>query len=319
MDWRGAEPVITWRPRGRTRFTEPFFEDALRKSTSDPEVGVRRCHTGLDALLEIAGESTGTPRPALAGFIYHASRCGSTLAAQMLATIPGVVVFSEPPPLEAVLRREERSESSIRILRALVSAWTRALPESLHFIVKLDSWHILHWRLLHAAFPATPSVFVSRDPLEILASHARRRGTQMVPGLIAPERFGWDLAMIRAWTFEEYAARVLATLGGAALEAARSTGLRLLDYSEFPDVALGPLPAHFGLSVTPSDRDAMEIRARSHAKSPDEPFRPDAAAKRASAAPELIQATEAHARAVYRQLESARTSGLGLAPFAVNP
>ena len=37
------------------------------------------------------------------GFVFHESRCGSTLAANMLGGVPGAMVLAEPPPLWAVL------------------------------------------------------------------------------------------------------------------------------------------------------------------------------------------------------------------------
>jgi hypothetical protein len=40
------------------------------------------------------------------GFIFHMSRCGSTLVSQMLASIPDNVVISEAGPIDAVVQAQ---------------------------------------------------------------------------------------------------------------------------------------------------------------------------------------------------------------------
>ena len=55
----------------------------------------------IDVLLEWQEQSPGLPP---SGFIFHMSRCGSTLAARMLAASPRNIVLSEADPIDYVLR-----------------------------------------------------------------------------------------------------------------------------------------------------------------------------------------------------------------------
>ena len=50
-------------------------------------------------------------RPGLAptGFVFHLSRCGSTLVSQMLAALPQNVVLSEAGPINDALRAHLRA------------------------------------------------------------------------------------------------------------------------------------------------------------------------------------------------------------------
>ena len=230
------EPQVTWEPVGNNAFADPFFEDSVRRNHSDPQIGSRRIRTNLAGLSQAAGAHSG-PRPRFAGFIHHWSRCGSTLVAQMLAELPGTTVLSEPPPLESLIKRFHArpgtfSTEAPEMLRALVSAWAAAFSASQHLIIKTDAWHILDWTLLVRAFPTVPAIFLYRDPVETLVSHQRRRGWHMVPGALSSHRLGQPASAIDdSDVWEIHAARVLAQLGNAALQAAHSPLVRLVHYS----------------------------------------------------------------------------------------
>src|SRR5688572_7060783 len=98
---RGGEPWVDWVHLGDARFTEPFFEQTIRRCLRHPADALFRHQTPLTALSELYRQRPGlTP----AGFVFHWSRCGSTLVAQMLAALEQSTVISEAGPLDAVLR-----------------------------------------------------------------------------------------------------------------------------------------------------------------------------------------------------------------------
>src|SRR5258708_37436366 len=82
VEWRDGRPEIDWCLAGGERFLEPFFGDTLRRLVARPFNKVFRRRTSIEAL-----EVWADRRPGLvpSGFIFHMSRCGSTLAAQMVA------------------------------------------------------------------------------------------------------------------------------------------------------------------------------------------------------------------------------------------
>ena len=79
------------------RFTEPFFHDSVQAAMREPMTALSCREMPLDVAETL--EPVGP-----AGFIYHISRCGSTLVAQMLNTLPGALVMSEPGPLDEVIQ-----------------------------------------------------------------------------------------------------------------------------------------------------------------------------------------------------------------------
>jgi hypothetical protein len=105
LPWRivrdSGAPQIEWIFGDGARFTEPFLDDTLaRLRFAHPAANTRaaRPRTPLDALRAMP------PGAPLAGLIFHVSRCGSTLVAQMLAALPHHIVASEPPILDDLLR-----------------------------------------------------------------------------------------------------------------------------------------------------------------------------------------------------------------------
>jgi len=95
--WEQQRPWIDWCYLGGARFTEPFFQDSISSALRRPFSAAFLRRTAIE-------EQAGWPDPA--GLIFHMSRCGSTLVAQMLKTLSGVTVFSEAPPVDAVVRAE---------------------------------------------------------------------------------------------------------------------------------------------------------------------------------------------------------------------
>lgn len=262
----GNPPELVWRRVGDKRFVEPFFRDTLASLSNERLC----CHTAVQA----AGEVDDALEPA--AVIFHVSRCGSTLLTQMLATLPQCSVLSEPPVIDSFLRRQaaDSDAGGSATLRSLVRALAqRRFAAERHFVLKLDSWHIHRLPLFRAALPDTPFLFLYREPGAVLASHRRRRGPQMVPGVIAPERLGLAPHDAATGDLDGYGAKVLEGFMVAALQHAAE--LRLIDYAEFPAIVWSDLLARFSLACTEAQRDELRSRALRHSKEPARDFNGD--------------------------------------------
>ncbi len=171
---------VDWCWFGERKLVQPFFRDAVDEALRLPFNQAFRRETPLAVLSEWR-----TPAVAPTAFIYHASRCGSTLLSQMLAQLDDHIVISEPPALDSLLRSELESEERRAALRGLLAAYgQRRHGDERALVIKLDAWNIGELALLRECFPETPWLFVYRDPLEIAVSHWRRAGMHMVPGMI---------------------------------------------------------------------------------------------------------------------------------------
>ncbi len=300
----GGPPAIQWAYFGARRLAAPFYASSLREVMSLPFNRVFGFRTPLADLAEPPGAL------APAGLIFHMSRCGSTLVAQMLAASGANIVVSEAPPIDATVRLDPAAAGldaagHAALLRAMALACSqvRSGGERRCFI-KLDSWHIRAAPLLRAAFPDTPWVFLYRDPIEVMVSQMRRRGMQTLPSHIPPAFFG--LADPTDAPLEDYAARVLGAICAAALSAHRAGGGLLVNYDKLPGALASRILPHFGVAVSPEEIAAMAAAAERDAKHPKNGFAPDSAAKRAAATDAIRTAARRHLADVYVGLETAR-------------
>lgn len=297
----GGAPAFDWLWFGSRPLTAPFFEDEVRRASALPLNWLLRIRTSLDVVVAGAAAEPGLP---LAGLIFHMSRCGSTLLAQMLAALPGHAVSSEPEPLDAVLRWSaaiglDRADTAAA-LRAIVAALGRRRSESQQRqFIKLEVWHSLFLPQLRRAFPDVNWVYLHRDPREVLVSLAEQPSLHVLPGTLDAALLGFDGADTAP---ADYAARVIGRSSQAVLDHWSLGGGLVIDYPDLRSAATGEVPEHFGLRLHTPDRAVMAVAGARDAKAPDRPFSPDSASKRAAASPELRMAATNWIEPVRRQL-----------------
>jgi hypothetical protein len=269
----GGEITLAWRDMADIAFTDSFFENTLARQHRDER---RVCHTPLAALEQFCDV------PAPDAFIFHVSRCGSTLLTQLLASLPQCIVMSEPPIIDSVLRLHHDQGSpgaTVALLRQVMRAMgQRRTGQEQHFVIKFDCWHIHSLELLRAAFPDTPCLFLYREPQAVLASHQRQRGPQMVPGLIHPALLPLPAGPAAPGDLDAYTGRVLDSFYTAALAHAAAGRIRLLNYSQLPGIVFSDLLASLKIDCTPAQRDAMRQRSQFHSKYTGHAYRGDARA-----------------------------------------
>ncbi len=91
-------PLIEWLHFAADPLDRPFYQDSIQRARALPFNRLMRCTTPLSALDVFADV------PAPDGLIFHMSRCGSTLVAQMLGSLPASIAVSEPPPLDTLIQ-----------------------------------------------------------------------------------------------------------------------------------------------------------------------------------------------------------------------
>jgi hypothetical protein len=255
-----GEEDLWWRFLGEKKFSEPFFHDTL---ATIPRTDRLSLHTGYDALGKL-----DTPLPP-AAFIFHASRCGSTLLTQLLASLPECIALSEPPAIDSFLRRYyagQHGDEAVQRLRSIVVALgQRRFPEERHLLIKLDSWHIASLPLFRRAFPDTPFLFLYRDPAEIMASHRRQRGRQMVPGMVTAAMPSLDFELPEPGDLDGYCAKILEYFFSAANRHADE--LMLINYRQLPHITWDELLRLLGIASSQEHLDTMESRSGIHSKS----------------------------------------------------
>ncbi|MFZ6774899.1 sulfotransferase [Undibacterium sp. SXout7W] len=256
--------TLWWRHMGSTRFLESFFQDSLsRQDVNDRRV----CRTPLAVLHQLTGEVEGITPTA---FIFHVSRCGSTLLTQMLASLESSVVASEPPVLDAFFRYYQSHpglSDPAQLFRDLLHMLgQKRSGDEKHFFIKLDSWHLPWVNFVHEVFPDTPVIFLYRQPEEVLRSHQRQRGPQMIPGLLDTSRLQPDFSTVAVADLDAYTAAMLTAMFAEGVKCLASDKLFLLNYSQLPSVLWQELLSVFGMQCTEVQLKTMQERSRLHSK-----------------------------------------------------
>ncbi|RON05320.1 sulfotransferase family protein [Pseudomonas brassicacearum] len=311
----GWLPIRVWKQDGEWRvdwcwfgdqpLRQPFFRDAVEEALRLPFNQAFRRQTSLKTLSDW---QTTSPGLAPSAFIFHASRCGSTLISQMLAQLDNHIVISEPPPLDALLRSALPPIERNAAIRGLLSAYgqsRRGMEQRL--VIKLDAWNIGELKQLHECFPETPWLFVYRDPLEIAVSHLRRPGMHMVPGMIGASALD-DGAAFEGQ--EDFIARRVGRLLHLGAEYCREfTGLAV-NYRELPGAMDGRLARFFALNTEQQTRVFGAVSQ--HAKQPAETFVVDGEDKQREASALLRARVRYWARGPYETLEKSRLAAYPL-------
>jgi hypothetical protein len=298
----GAQLLVEWAHFGTAPLDDPFFELPLRKARQHP---VSRLLGWCTPLSRLAAES-----PCLDGIVFHMSRCGSTLVAQVLAAMPGHIVLSEPAPFDALLqfcaaREDIALETRIALLRGMAAALAseRDAPVRRRFL-KTDCWHAGALPLLRAAFPDCPWIFLYRDAREVLMSHARMPGGQTLPGPHAA-LVGIDDPAARPGL--DFTARVLAATCHKAADHAAVGGGIFVDYAELSEAVTTRILPHFGLVPDAADTAAITAALRRDAKEPHRAFDPHERPSRETAAAAVIAACDCHLGPAVERLRGLNT------------
>src|SRR5581483_4874916 len=202
LSFEEEQPRCEWLYTGNDDFTEPFFDETIARCRQLNNRG-RRSISSIDILPQWASEINSVPPSA---FIFHVSRCGSTLAAQLLALDRTNIVLSEVPFFDALLRGKD---IPALLLPAAMAFYAPVKNYRRRLFIKTDSWHVFFYKQLRALYPQTPFILLYRRPDEVMRSQQKRRGLHAIPGVIEPALFGFDEHEIMHMNQDEYLGKVL--------------------------------------------------------------------------------------------------------------
>ncbi len=306
--WQEGRARVEWCYAGDVRPIDPFFDQTVEECLRRPFNLLFRQQTPIDVLGQLHEARPGLSPTA---FIFHLSRCGSTLISQMLAALPQNIVISEAGPIYSVLEAKHRDagitdDTRLEWLRWIVSAMgRRQTGDEEHYFIKFDAWNTIALPLIQRAYPLVPWIFVYRDPVEVLVSHLNRRGARMFPGVIEPEVLNLTMASVMQMPTERYDAVVLQAICRAALENKKGGG-RFVNYTQLPSAFFSSLLDFFQVDYSPTELEQMRHAAQFHAKYPSVNFVDDTETKRLQATAPVREAADELLYPLYEQLEAAR-------------
>ena len=267
-----------WLYVGEKRFTEPFFEETISRCMGFPQNSSGSLPTIKAQELIAAAEAVDAVEPT--AFVFHVSRCGSTLVSQLLSLDERCIVLSEVPVLDDILRlpfKKERPSpgpSPEDLFRAAlrILGKRRGVQEQ-HLVVKFDSWHTMFFHRIRQCYPRVPAVLLYRSPREVLRSHQKQIGMQAIPNLIEPEVFGFDTQQISDLHPIPYLVRVLERCFQESLRILETDALAWpLSYHDGALTMVQQLALHSDIRLCDQAITTMKARLARHSKRPDTLF-----------------------------------------------
>jgi hypothetical protein len=305
---RDGKPQIEWLRMTETRFREPFFHQTVERARGEGNPSV---FTDLDVLLQVA---TTVPALSPSGFIFHTSRCGSTLVANACRALDSTRVIAEAPVIDKLISRlftdagtgSTKEIIYLSLIRAATESLARDLKEGSRYFVKFACTSILQIKALRRIWPNVPFLILFRDPIEVTVSNIRNLPEWMSVDsnpAAAAAIIGVDVKQLSAMTDEEFCARALGRYYAAAHSvAAADRSTRLVDYSELTIKKLLEIIGSFGLTPSTHERAAIQDSLLWDSKDPTRSFRPDSNDKLAAASGSIIEAVGNWALPCYDQL-----------------
>ena len=308
----GEQPAIEWMNLGDVEFREPFFNETLVRANAIQKRPT--IVTELDALLQLERISDSLEP---SGFIFHSSRCGSTLLANACRALSRSIVIAEAPVLDKIASRfftdaEPGSPKELLyklFLRAAVSALgQRRRGDEQHYFVKFACTTTLQMNRIRDIWPDVPFVFLYRDPVEVIVSNLKSIPEWMQPEsnpATAAAIVGVNQNEVSNLSPEEFCARALGGFFAEAL-ANRSDGTKFINYAALtPDTILEAIE-FWGVVCAAEEADAIRRVSRLYSKdlTGRQTFTTDTASKRASASNDVIKAANQWAQGGYERLSN---------------
>lgn len=175
-----GRPGLTWIDMSGVSLTKPFFQQTVDKAKAEHR---RELFTEFDTLLQLEKQFDSVFP---SGFIFHSSRCGSTLLANACRALDGAIVLSEPPAVDKLIARfitdidEHHTKSTLYsvFLRAVVSALgQKRAGNERHLFIKFACCSVSQIEHVRRIWPNVPWVFLYRDPVETIVSNMQNLPT----------------------------------------------------------------------------------------------------------------------------------------------
>lgn len=311
-----GRPGLAWMDMTGVSLAEPFFQQTIDKLKAE-QPARHELFAEFDTLVQLE-KSLDSVSPS--GFIFHSSRCGSTLLANACRAIEGSIVLSEPAAVDKLVARfitdvDHHSKATLYsvFLRAVVSALgQKRTGNERHLFVKFAACSVSQIERIRRIWPNVPWVFLYRDPVETIVSNMQNpppwlhdEDHRVLASITntSPD----EVAKMRA---EELCARSIGSFFATAYEAHRIANDRalLLNYTQLSLTEIANVLKFFGVDPAAAEMETIARQTQKYSKagSGERGFVADAEAKQLAATDLVREMAERWAADSYQLLEQKR-------------
>lgn len=312
-----GRPGLAWIDMSGVSLAEPFFQQTVDKLKGE-NPDAHEVFTEFDTLIQLEKQFDSVSP---SGFIFHSSRCGSTLLANACRAIDGAIVLSEPPAVDKLIARFITDLDEHGTKEALYSIFLRSVVSALaqkrrgderHLFVKFACCSVSQIERIRRIWPNVPWVFLYRDPVETIVSNMQNLPTwlQDEDRRVLASITGTSPDDVANMTPEELSARSIGSFFATASGAHRVANDRalLLNYNQLNPGEIANVLEFFGVKPAATEMDdiARQTQKYSKAASDERAFIADAEAKQLVATDLVREMAARWANSSYQLLEQNR-------------
>ena len=305
-----GRPGLQWMDMSGVSLAEPFFQQTVERLRAD---GRRELFTEFDVLLELE-KQLDSVQPT--GFIFHSSRCGSTLVANACRAINNSIVLSEANAIDKLIARFITDPGDVKtslysvFLRGVVHALAqRRTGNEEHLFIKFGGCSFAQIEQIKRIWPNVPWLFLYRDPVETIVSNLK----DVPPWLLDNDRrvlasiVGKSPDEVAEMSLEELCARTIGSLFSTAHRLANDSQL-LLNYKQLSVPVISSVLKFFKVSPSATELETIERGNQIYSKevSAERKFVADTEAKQKFASEAVREAAAKWAIEPYQLVEQKR-------------
>jgi hypothetical protein len=304
-----GRPGLVWLEMSGVSLTEPFFQQTVERARRENR---RERFTEFDVLLQLEKELDSVEPT---GFIFHSSRCGSTLVANACRAVSGSIVLSEANAIDKLIARFI-TDADNPVKESLYSVFLRGVVHALaqprsanerHLFIKFACCSFAQLERIKRIWPNVPWLFLYRDPVETIVSNMRA----VPPWLIDNDRrvLSSIIGDSGEMSLEELCARAIGSLYATAYKLANGNSM-LLNYSQLSVPVIASVLRFFKVSLSSEEIETIARTSGVYSKevSGTRAFVSDVDAKQKLASDLVREMSARWASEPYQLLEQKRNS-----------
>ena len=307
-----GRPGLWWMDMSGVSLTEPFFQQTVERAKSNGN-NRRELFTEFDALLQLE-KQLDSVQPT--GFIFHSSRCGSTLVANACRAISNSIILSEANAIDKLIARLITDPGDVKA--SLYSVFLRGVVQALaqrrtgneeHLFIKFACCSFAQIERIRRIWPNVPWLFLYRDPVETIVSNLK----DVPPWLLDKDRrvlasiVSASPDEVAEMTLEELCARTVGSLFSTAHGLANDNSM-LLNYKQLSVPVMSSVLKFFKVSPSTTELETIKRASQTYSKeaSGSRVFVADTHAKQQLASGAVREAAAKWASEPYQLLEQKR-------------
>jgi len=299
-----GRPGLLWMEMSGIDLTEPFFQQTVERARRENR---SERFTEFDVLLQLEKQLESVPPT---GFIFHSSRCGSTLVANACRAVSGSIVLSEANAIDKLIARfitdvdSPVKESLYSVfLRGVVHALAQRRDEEKYLFIKFACCSFAQLKRIQRIWPNVPWLFLYRDPVETIVSNM----SDVPPWLVDNDRrvLSSIIGDAGKMPLEELCARTIGSLYSTAYNLANGNSM-LLNYNQLSVPVIANVLNFFNVSLSNEELETIARTSEVYSKeaSGTRAFVADTDTKQKIASDLVREMSERWASEPYRRLEN---------------